>query len=757
VLLTEEGHVYLADFGIARILSTADAEALTSYGIIVGTWPYMSPEQCAGDKRVDHRSDVYSLGCLVFEMLTGETPFTGPSGQAIAAKHMGQAAPSLSVVLPDAPTSVSHAVAKALAKAPAQRFQKAGDFAAALSAVSSPLPPPANWRIRRLAALGAVAAALSLGAYVLSIQSTRLHQRDWVVVADFEGPQDDPGMGMAVRELVSAELSQSRFVSVLPRQQLLATMRLAGIRDTTRIGTETAKELAVRTSVRAVVTGNVSRLGANNYSIVAHVLDPESGRTILSAARAATDQGQLLVQAVQAVGRELRAGVGERKNDLEATLPLMQIATPSFAAFRKFAIAVDLQTKGDYIGSNVVLREALALDSQFASAWAQMGVNYLTNRNPDSATLAFQQALRFPLRLTDARRYRLLADVAYAIDHDLPAAIKWYDLYLELEPWSYAGHNNRALYLSSMGRHEEALAEFNAALATNPVPRKRLQIELLNKTAELVVLGRVPSARSVAVELEGPFAQYAALLFAAATSNWGVIDSLARGPSTDPSAPSYLRIFATTALASARAVEGRADGARKILDSMAATSPRAAARWFYQAKMLLDLASGTAIGPPPAALVSDTAVGGLVTHALWLALAGDTTGARRLVEAVYRRSQRDRNRMGAGPLVVESVISRKAGNWRAVTNQLASTALAGEHDATLLDRPSGFVSRWLVREAYANLDLVDSAKAMTQLLLTPRLMPPGHFALRGLVTPFLPSEGGKSVAAGQIAAMPSKQ
>src|SRR6185503_19135606 len=134
------------------------------------------------------------------------------------------------------------------------------------------------------------------------------------------------------------------------------------------------------------------------------------------------------------------------------------------------------------------------------------------------------------------------------------------------------------------------------------------------------------------------------------------------------------------ALASARAVEGRVDGARKILDSVAAASPRAAARWFYHARMLLDLASGTAIGPPPAALVSDTAVGGLVTLGLWLALEGDTAAARRLVEAVSRRSQRERNRLGAGPLVVESVISRKAGNWRAVTNQLVSTALAGEHD-----------------------------------------------------------------------------
>ena len=128
ILLTE-GHALVADFGIAKAVSIAGGEALTQTGMAVGTPAYMSPEQASPGAQLDGRSDVYSLGCVLYEMLAGEPPFTGPTSQAVIARHCARPAPLLRVVRPGVPLAVEQAVDRALAKVPADRFQTAGEFA----------------------------------------------------------------------------------------------------------------------------------------------------------------------------------------------------------------------------------------------------------------------------------------------------------------------------------------------------------------------------------------------------------------------------------------------------------------------------------------------------------------------------------------------------------------------------------------------------------------------------------------------------
>ncbi|HTL91350.1 MAG TPA: serine/threonine-protein kinase, partial [Steroidobacteraceae bacterium] len=127
------GHALVADFGIARAVSSASEEKLTQTGMAIGTPHYMSPEQSLGSDHVDARSDVYSLGCVLYEVLIGQPPFTGPNSMAIMARHSMEVVPSLQVVRQSVPDEVEDVVMQALEKTPADRFQTMKEFAERLS------------------------------------------------------------------------------------------------------------------------------------------------------------------------------------------------------------------------------------------------------------------------------------------------------------------------------------------------------------------------------------------------------------------------------------------------------------------------------------------------------------------------------------------------------------------------------------------------------------------------------------------------
>jgi serine/threonine-protein kinase len=132
-VLFHEGRALICDFGIARAIVEAGGEHLSSSGLIIGTPAYMSPEQARGESELDGRSDIYSLACVVHEMLIGEPPFTGRSAQAVMAKHIGERPPSLKVVRPEIPQHVEDAVHAALAKDPAERPATAMELATKLA------------------------------------------------------------------------------------------------------------------------------------------------------------------------------------------------------------------------------------------------------------------------------------------------------------------------------------------------------------------------------------------------------------------------------------------------------------------------------------------------------------------------------------------------------------------------------------------------------------------------------------------------
>src|SRR5437016_4633127 len=140
-VLLADGHAVLADFGIARAIFQAGGEHVTEVGLAVGTPEYMSPEQAAGDRELDARCDVYGLACVIYETLAGQPPFSGDSARAIIARHLTEEARPIRAHRPDAPAAVERALARALAKAPADRFASVAEFVAALEDTGPAVAP----------------------------------------------------------------------------------------------------------------------------------------------------------------------------------------------------------------------------------------------------------------------------------------------------------------------------------------------------------------------------------------------------------------------------------------------------------------------------------------------------------------------------------------------------------------------------------------------------------------------------------------
>ena len=359
-IMMSGGHAIVADFGIARAVTAAGGDKLTETGLAIGTPIYMSPEQAAGTGHVDRRSDIYSLACVLYETLAGQPPFSGPTAQAIMARHSLDAVPRLRVVRPTIPDALEQVIERALAKVPADRYQTAAQFAEAITAAStgtvsrvtlSPRLPAAGARRWRRLAVAAGIVLLAIAVWLMwwrgnggPAPTGDLDPRR-VAVLYFQDLSRDSSLGFLADGLTEAlidELGRVRSLSVISRGGVAQYRGEALPRDSIAraLGAGTLVEGSVedagprlRLSVRLVdgssgtdirrqsfelPRGNLLALRDSAAHEVARFLRGRLGEDLrLRDERAATKsvQAWTLVQQAERLRKEADARVRERKAD----------------------------------------------------------------------------------------------------------------------------------------------------------------------------------------------------------------------------------------------------------------------------------------------------------------------------------------------------------------------------------------------------------------------------------------------------------
>ncbi len=244
-ILLSEGHAVIADFGIARALSAAKTDRLTQTGLAVGTPMYSSPEQATDQETLDGRTDIYSLGCVLYEMLAGEPPYTGPTAQAVVAKKLSEDTPHISVVRETVPDAVDEAVRKALAKAPADRFTTAAQFGEALSLEQVRGPARLDGARRKplvstLISIGVVAVA-AIAALVVWPRGSLPAGPPRLVVLPFEnlGAPEDEYFADGMTDAITARIANMAGLQVISRTSAVL------YKNTTKTPEEIGDELRV--------------------------------------------------------------------------------------------------------------------------------------------------------------------------------------------------------------------------------------------------------------------------------------------------------------------------------------------------------------------------------------------------------------------------------------------------------------------------------------------------------------------------------
>ena len=528
-IMLHEGEAMVADFGIALVLTAAN-DRITERGYVVGTPAYMSPEQSLSESDVDARSDIYSLACVLYEMLAGEPPYTAPNAQALLAKRLVDPVPSVRRVRAAVPANVDQALVKALAKTAADRFVSVSAFADALSAPAVPQT-------------GVIAV---------------------LPFVNLSTDRENEYFADGITEDVIAHLSKMRALRVISRTSVMPFKKSA----------ESLKQIGAKLGATTLVEGSVRRSG-DRVRVVAQLIDAESDQYLWSDTydRRITDIFEIQTDVALQIAAALKAEL-----TVDEHARLRKEPTVDVEAYKLF-----LQGRHWYVlYTTAAMRQAIsyferaiAIDPSYALAYASMAIAYTEIAEigavpPSEAFPRAREAATRALEL-DPMLAEAHSTVAYLklCDFDWAGAERGFKRALELNPNSADTYDLYGRLCSAQRRFDEAIALLHRAQEMDPLAHR------LDVATTLLRAGRYTEA---AIRAESALAFEPELDRAHATLGWALLKNgnpdaglaaLERAVALSPGTTQWI-----AQLGLAYGLTGHTDKAREILRQLESEATR---------------------------------------------------------------------------------------------------------------------------------------------------------------------------------------
>ena len=464
IMIAKSG-IKVLDFGLAK---SGTDETVTASHMVMGTPAYMAPEQREG-KPADARSDIYSFGCVLYEMLTGSR-ITSQRRRLSSRK-------------------LERIVNRCVEEQPGRRWQSAVELERELSSVTG---GRALWKI------GAAVAAvilMSAGAYFYFPRASRLTDKDTIVLADFVNNAGDPIFDGTLRQGLAIQLEQSPFLKIMDDDEAQRVLRLMRLPPGTRITNETARGICVREGAAATIDGAITSLG-KDYVISLQASTCQDGATLARAQVQAEDKEHVL-NALSGAATAMRGKLGESLTSIQKlNRPLEEATTPSLEALQSYTAGLSKLSVGQGLAAIPLYERATAIDPNFAGAYYRLGVAFEQAGDIPRSQEYAKQAFRLIDRVSEFERDEITA-YYYRATAEVDKEIDGWQFAVRNYPREWTFHNQLSVVFIDLGRYEDGLKEGLEAVRLQPdtdAPYRR-QLDAY------ICLDRLPEAKQLPEKL----------------------------------------------------------------------------------------------------------------------------------------------------------------------------------------------------------------------------------------------------------------
>jgi serine/threonine protein kinase/Flp pilus assembly protein TadD len=485
IMIDKEGNVRIMDFGIARSL---EAKGITGAGVMIGTPEYMSPEQVEG-KEVDQRSDIYSLGVILYEMVTGQVPFEGDTPFTIGMKHKSEIPKSPRELNSQISDDLNRVILRCLEKNKEKRYQSAGEVRSELVNIEKGIPTTeriipkrrpitsreitVTFGLKKLFIPGLIiVAVVILGVIIWQLLPKKeavpiSSDKPSLAVMYFKNNTGDEKYDhwrSALSDLLISDLAQSKYLRVMGGDKLYNILEQLDLLDADSYSSEDLEKIASRGGVNHILLGNLTKAG-ENFRINTTLQEADRGELIGSESVDGKGEASIISmvdELTTRIKRNFKLSDAQIESDVDRHIG--EVTTRSSEAYKYYHEGMKYDIKGDYPKVIEYMEKAVALDPEFASAYHAMSWAYGNQGYRAERKKFLTKAMELSDRLSDREKYSIQGGYYLQSEKTYDKAIEAYEKLLELYPDDLGGNNDLGLLYRILEEWDKAIERYEACL-----------------------------------------------------------------------------------------------------------------------------------------------------------------------------------------------------------------------------------------------------------------------------------------------------